>query len=58
MCRQFEHEGNLNMLKVIVDHINIHQGGQGVIAVSPRYALRIVRKFSVLWDLPKERVQV
>lgn len=46
------------MLKVVVTHMNAKQKGCGTVAVSPRYALRIVRKFSVLWQLPAEKVQV
>lgn len=34
------------------------QQGHGIVAVSPRYAMRIIRKFSVLWELPPARVQV
>ena len=46
------------MLKVVVTHMNLKQKGCGTVAVSPRYAVRIVRKFSVLWQLPSEKVQV
>ncbi|KAK9823356.1 hypothetical protein WJX72_002143 [[Myrmecia] bisecta] len=46
-----EHEGNFNMLRSIVEHIAMKQSGHGLIAVSPRYATRILRKFSVMWPL-------
>ncbi|KAK9817284.1 hypothetical protein WJX72_012213 [[Myrmecia] bisecta] len=46
-----EHEGNFNMLRSVVEHIAVVQSGHGLIAVSPRYATRILRKFSVMWPL-------
>ncbi|KAK9813846.1 hypothetical protein WJX73_001548 [Symbiochloris irregularis] len=57
ITRQLEHEGNINFIKVIVAQLMAFQQGHGVVAVSPRYATRIVRKFSVLWQLPPARVQ-
>lgn len=58
MSRQLEHEGSINFIKVIVSQLCGFQQGLGVVAVSPRYAERIIRKFSVLWELPPTRVQV
>ena len=50
------HEGNFNMLHSVVSHIVQHQAGRGLVAVSPRYAERILRKFSVMWPLPGTEV--
>ena len=50
------HEGSFNMLHSVVSHIVKHQAGRGLVAVSPRYAQRILRKFSVMWPLPETEV--
>lgn len=35
-----EHEGRFNMLRPLLAHMCMRQGGKGVVAVSPRYAQR------------------
>ena len=55
-CRLLVHEGSFNMLHSVVSHIVQHQAGRGLVAVSPRYAGRILRKFSVMWPLPEAEV--
>ncbi|PSC67013.1 alpha-1,3-glucan synthase Ags3, partial [Micractinium conductrix] len=47
-----EHSGRFNMLRPVLEHMRTVQGGLGVVAVSPRYALRAHSKFSMFWDLP------
>ena len=55
-CRLLVHEGNFNMLHSVISHIVKYQAGRGLVAVSPRYAQRILRKFSVMWPLPEAEV--
>jgi hypothetical protein len=41
-CSLCEHDGRFNMLHPLLHHMQANQQGQGVVAVSPRYALRQV----------------
>ncbi|KAL4458945.1 hypothetical protein ABPG75_013810 [Micractinium tetrahymenae] len=51
-----EHAGRFNMLRPLIEHMRLWQQGLGVVAVSPRYALRCWDKFSVMWALPRGAV--
>lgn len=52
-----EHLSTFNFLYSVVHHIKKRQGGLGVVAVSPRYAVRCYHKFSMYWSLPQQKVR-
>ncbi|KAK9845225.1 hypothetical protein WJX81_000502 [Elliptochloris bilobata] len=52
-----EHQGNFDMLRSLTRHLQLRQGGMGVVGVSPRYAERAAHKFSQFWRLPKNVVK-
>lgn len=51
-----EHLGKFDIMNYVVNHIEENQKGIGIVAVSPRYALRCYDKFSRFWMIEKMKV--
>lgn len=52
-----EHLSKFNFLYSVVEHLKERQEGLGVVAVSPRYAVRCYHKFSMYWSLQQQQVR-
>lgn len=52
-----EHHNRFDMLRIVVSYMLREQAGMGVVAVSPRYALRLHQKFSQFWPIPANRLR-
>lgn len=53
---QCEHMGKFDFMNFVIHHVEEHQNGMGLVAVSPRYAQRCYDKFARFWMIEKVKV--
>jgi len=51
-----EHMGKFDFMNYVISHVEEHQNGMGIVAVSPRYAQRCYDKFARFWMIEKIKV--